>query len=213
MSQELNHDLRRLKQEARRGMRTRRDALGLMERDAASGQIQARLRELLHAKNAVAGKKIALYLATEREANITELVVWLRAQGTEVLAPFMQPDALPFYTLAPEASNLEIVEFGGKTLRAPREYSGGRARGPQELDVICVPGLAFDLQGNRLGQGGGWYDRVLAQAPDALKIGVCFETQILQNVPHEPHDIAMNFVVTEQRTIEARTIETPPTEF
>ena len=68
--------------------------------------------------------------------------------------------------------------------------------------LILIPGLAFDAQGYRLGRGGGWYDRVLSHAaPDALKVGVCFERQIVARVPHEAHDVRVDMVVTEDRLI------------
>ena len=61
--------------------------------------------------------------------------------------------------------------------------------------MILVPGLAFDLRGGRLGRGRGYYDRFLAGAT-GLRVGVCFEDQIVADVPLEPHDLRMDFVVT-----------------
>ncbi len=69
---------------------------------------------------------------------------------------------------------------------------------PGEIDLICVPGLAFTEAGMRLGRGGGFYDRFLRRLrPGALKIGVCFKAQLVPEIPHEPHDIAVDRVVTE----------------
>ena len=64
-----------------------------------------------------------------------------------------------------------------------------------EFDLILVPGLAFDLRGGRLGRGKGFYDRFLAEAR-GLRAGVCFDDQIVGNVPLDPHDLRMDFVVT-----------------
>ena len=64
-----------------------------------------------------------------------------------------------------------------------------------EFDVILVPGLAFDVRGGRLGRGKGHYDRFLA-ATKGLRVGVCFDDQIVESVPCESHDIAMDFLVT-----------------
>ena len=63
------------------------------------------------------------------------------------------------------------------------------------FDLILVPGLAFDLQGGRLGRGKGYYDRFLSTA-SGLRAGVCFEDQIVEAIPGEPHDVRMDFVVT-----------------
>jgi 5-formyltetrahydrofolate cyclo-ligase len=65
-------------------------------------------------------------------------------------------------------------------------------------DVVIVPGLAFTSNGDRLGQGGGWYDRFLsAVGPECVSIGVCFADQLVDVLPLEPHDVAVDHVVTE----------------
>jgi 5-formyltetrahydrofolate cyclo-ligase len=68
---------------------------------------------------------------------------------------------------------------------------------PKQLDLIVVPGLAFSAQGNRLGRGAGFYDRFLATVPQTtFKVGVCFEFQRVSSIPHEPHDVTMDAVVS-----------------
>jgi 5-formyltetrahydrofolate cyclo-ligase len=68
---------------------------------------------------------------------------------------------------------------------------------PKQLDLIVVPGLAFSAEGNRLGRGAGFYDRFLATVPETtFKIGVCFEFQQVSSIPHEPHDVTMDAVVS-----------------
>ena len=65
-------------------------------------------------------------------------------------------------------------------------------------DVIIVPGTAFTVDGARLGQGGGWYDRFLPGRSDhAIMIGVAFSCQIVESLPTEPHDVVLDMVVTE----------------
>jgi len=65
------------------------------------------------------------------------------------------------------------------------------------IDLYIIPGVAFDKQGNRLGRGGGFYDKLLF-GKNSFKIGLAFEIQIVDTVPHEAHDIPMDFVVTER---------------
>lgn len=73
---------------------------------------------------------------------------------------------------------------------------------PAWPDVVVVPGLAFTADGHRLGQGGGWYDRFLTGLrPDCTTIGVCFAEQILETLPVEVHDVAVNRVVTDERIV------------
>lgn len=63
-----------------------------------------------------------------------------------------------------------------------------------KIDLILVPGVAFDKSGNRLGRGKGYYDKVLKQT-EAYKLGVCFDFQLVERVPVEPHDVKMDRVV------------------
>jgi len=71
---------------------------------------------------------------------------------------------------------------------------------PKELDLILVPGITFDRLGNRIGRGGGFYDRLLPQYR-AVRIGVCFDFQCLQNIPTEAHDCQMDLLVTNTKIL------------
>ncbi len=71
-----------------------------------------------------------------------------------------------------------------------------------EIDVIIVPGIAFDAEGYRIGYGGGFYDRLLRKAPrKTIAIGLCFEQNIDKQLPKQSHDAKMDFVITEERVI------------
>lgn len=67
----------------------------------------------------------------------------------------------------------------------------------KHIDIIIVPGVAFDRCGNRMGRGRGFYDRLLQSTPYSYKIGVAFNFQMRDTIPTEPHDIAMNLVISE----------------
>jgi len=61
-----------------------------------------------------------------------------------------------------------------------------------------VPGVAFDKRGGRLGNGAGYYDRLLSQVrADCLLVGICYESQLVSDVVTEPHDVFMDYVITE----------------
>ncbi len=86
-----------------------------------------------------------------------------------------------------ESSNKGILEPVGDALIAP-----------QQMDLVIVPGRAFDRSCNRLGQGGGFYDAFLGSLrSDCLTCAVAFDVQILDSIPLEPHDIPVNIVNTE----------------
>lgn len=84
--------------------------------------------------------------------------------------------------------------------------AGSLGVSPSNVDVFCVPGLAFDEWGGRLGHGMGYYDRLLSLArPDALVVGVTLERRVFPRIPMEDLDVRMHVVVTEQRVIRPRT--------
>lgn len=66
----------------------------------------------------------------------------------------------------------------------------------QSPDLAIVPGLAFTRGGQRLGQGGGYYDRFLADHPATYKIGICFDEQVVDELPAAEHDVGMHEVIT-----------------
>jgi len=188
------------KAELRRVMRGKRTGLSTAERSAASAAICARLLNLnvleprLHQHTA----PVAVYLAKSSEASIDSFIEELLGKRVAVAAPRqVADDEVSFYTLRDLHSTPRPGKFG---VRSPLEYAGGKAYGPRRLGVVLTPGLAFDRTGGRLGQGGGWYDRVLPFAK--LSIGICFDCQLLDSVPQEAHDARVDMIVTESQTID-----------
>jgi 5-formyltetrahydrofolate cyclo-ligase len=95
-----------------------------------------------------------------------------------------EPDTAPF---------LDWCRSAGKQVAVPNDDVD-----PHWPDVVIVPGLAFTTGGDRLGQGGGWYDRFLSGArADCTTIGVAFDVQVVERLPVEPHDVPLDHVVTE----------------
>ena len=99
-----------------------------------------------------------------------------------------------------KGDELELRYFDGEERLQPGEgYAipepvGDRFTDWRKVDLILVPGVAFDKSGNRLGRGKGYYDKVLKQT-GACKVGVCFDFQLVERVPVEPHDVKMDRVV------------------
>jgi len=105
-----------------------------------------------------------------------------------------------------EISPAEVTFDSGGLYLVPgafgiREPTGKKVP-PGEIDFAVVPGLAFDLEGNRLGRGKGYYDRFLKELKaDAFLCGVAFECQVLGEIPHGDEDIPVKALVTEERLI------------
>ncbi|WP_031435117.1 5-formyltetrahydrofolate cyclo-ligase [Methylomarinum vadi] len=97
--------------------------------------------------------------------------------------------------------NLNELEPGTwGILEPPRQrwLEPGKKVAAEQLDLIMVPGVAFDRRGGRLGNGAGYYDRLLAEVrPDTVLAGVCYESQLVDRVEMDRHDVAMNKVITE----------------
>ncbi|PHR28127.1 MAG: 5-formyltetrahydrofolate cyclo-ligase [Desulfotalea sp.] len=75
---------------------------------------------------------------------------------------------------------------------------------PNEINVIFLPGSVFDSRGGRFGYGGGFYDRFVAKIPNAIRIGLAYDFQVLERIPLQAHDELLDFVVTESKIFQGR---------
>lgn len=172
----------------RRAALATRRALGTGERDTASRAIATRILGLPELRGAQA---VLLYAALAEEVDVGSLVDPLRARGTRTLFPRVRGDRLELVA----ASDLRDLRLGYRGIREPV----GPAVDPASVDVVIVPGVAFDPHGGRLGQGGGHYDRLLASLPDhTVRVGACFAGQMVPDVPREAHDLPVDLVVTDR---------------
>lgn len=87
------------------------------------------------------------------------------------------------------------LKKGAYNIREPRAFCKERPAG--RMDIIIVPGVAFDKGGGRLGRGGGYYDRLLRKAKKVVKVGLCFREQIVKKVPMKAHDVKVDRVITD----------------
>lgn len=129
-----------------------------------------------------------------------ELDIWLLLQ--KFLAS-KKICALPYFDSSTQiysarrVLNLESDVVAGKfSIREP--VSTCEEIALDKFDAVLVPGLAFDLNGDRLGRGRGFYDRILSKA-SGVKCGVAYDFQLMEKLPVEPHDAKVNFIVTPNR--------------
>lgn len=127
------------------------------------------------------------------------IALWLRVTGLpEVRAA---EHVLAYNSFKGEPVSAPFVEWcreSGKEVSFPEDE---RMPGPAAYDLVIVPGVAFTERGDRLGRGGGWYDRLLPQLrDDCATVGVAFDIQVLPELPVEPHDRQVRVVVTETHT-------------
>jgi 5-formyltetrahydrofolate cyclo-ligase len=136
---------------------------------------------------------LALYSPIWNEVFTEEVFCEARRQGKVVAYPRVRGDDLDFVAVD-TLENLAPGTFG------VLEPTGDALVAPGALDMVLVPGVAFDLAGNRLGYGKGFYDRVLCGTRrPALAVGLCFELQLVDRLPTEEHDVCLDLLVTEER--------------
>lgn len=175
----------------RRRMLARRAALSTLDRTAASARINARLAALPELGDA---RAILGYAAFGTEVDIDPYLGARIAEGKGVFLPWVDSAQLRIaritdleYELAPG--------FAG--LREPHPDHRRPAR-PDRLDAAVVPGVAFDRRCSRLGYGGGYFDKLLAEvAQSTIVVGVAYDVQLVDTLPREPHDRRVDVIVTD----------------
>lgn len=180
------------KDEIRATMRVRRHAVSEEIRARASEEVCAAALARDDVRAAVVARRpFAVYLAARDELDLSPLVEVLEGAGVTVAVPCWDA-ASRSYVLGDYGGETALVR-GAHGIREPAEV---RPVAPADIGVWIVPGLAFTADGGRLGYGGGWYDRLLAQAaPDACVLGVAYSFQLVGALPLEPHDRRLTAVL------------------
>ena len=177
----------------RRRLRQDRRGRPAADRAAASAGVRALL-----ARGAVPGlaqaELIGVYLPTPWEVDLRPLYARWRSHGRRLALPARAGASEPYRParFPVQEAELEARQFGILEPRTPQWID------PVTIGFWLVPGLAFDKGGWRLGHGGGAFDRLLVTARRAVFCGVAFSWQVVERLPHEPHDVRMHFVITEE---------------
>lgn len=193
MAHENSNELIRRKQQMRAEAAVRRDRQP--DADAASRAIFAKIASL---PNYASAQTLMLYLDIRSEVRTRWFVPTAWRDNKRVVVPYCEAGEIELFRL----DNLDELSPGSMGVLEPMADLRGcveRKVTPSELDLIVVPGLAFDRRGGRLGYGKGYYDKLLHQTRnDALKAAVCFECQLVPTVPVLAHDMRMDMIVTEK---------------
>lgn len=171
-----------------------RDALSEAERAEKSQKITEAADALL-ARYTRRRDIVAMYAAKGSEVATTGLDEAARARGLVVAYPRVIGDATALTFHPATLGELVPARFG---LREP--MPDAPAIELARIAVFFIPGLAFDRAGGRVGWGRGHYDATLAAAPDARRVGLAYDFQIVDDVPCEAHDMPLHAIVTEVAT-------------
>jgi 5-formyltetrahydrofolate cyclo-ligase len=187
-------NLREEKAELRRRMRRARQGIPADQRARMAEIVADRLFALPEAASA---RTLLLFYSFGSEVATAGMAARVRAEGKRLLLPYVE-----------DAMEAAEVREGDELVRAPygaREPARRVPVDPAAVEVVVTPGLAFDLRGNRLGYGGGYYDRYLARLrSDTVRIGIGYAVQIVDRVPAGPADQPVDLVVTEADVIDCR---------
>jgi len=160
---------------------------------AKSREIEERLFSLSEFKSA----RVILFFASFRsEVDTGPMIRRALAFGKRVVLPKVKGTELVLYEISDLDKDVSPGTWGIPEPHEPRPVM------LEEIDLIIVPGAAYDEQGNRAGYGAGFYDKLLPTFKK-VTVALAFEFQIVPNVPTEMHDIPIKKIVTERRVIEA----------
>lgn len=176
-------------QEIRQRMISHRKSLLRGEVSARSAQL---IQRLIHLPIYRQAESVLVYYPINGEVDLMDLL--------------LQSDEKSFYLPRMKGNGLEMVRYDeGDPLDIGRfgvsEPKGDVKPSEKRVDLVLVPGVAFDRLGVRIGHGKGFYDRFLSQI-DTHIVGVCFDFQLFEQLPpKQPHDVMMHYVVTEQEVV------------
>jgi 5-formyltetrahydrofolate cyclo-ligase len=185
-----------LKQELRKTLLYRRDSIPPDKKL----QKETAIRESLFGIEAFRKAKcLLLYASFRSEVDTLKYLDDIISSGKKLVLPLVDREhkSLSLYEVK-DASELAKGYMG---IPEPG-ITEGREVDLKDIDLIIIPGTGFDPHGNRLGYGGGYYDRLLGNAEKHLPaIALAFEEQLAEQIPAEPHDIKMDIIITDKRVI------------
>lgn len=183
------------KSELRRRMRELRASLSEEHRGRLGGLIEDRVGALPEFGTA---RCVLLFYSFGSEVPTSGLIRRTAQAGKRVLLPYLEGQAL-------EAAEVSSDEELIPTRYGPKEPGRRVSVDPEDVDLVVTPGLAFDRRGHRLGYGRGYYDGFLGRLRgDALRAGIAFGLQVVDEVPAGPGDERVHVIVTEDETIDCR---------
>jgi 5-formyltetrahydrofolate cyclo-ligase len=194
----MKNELSNTKKKMRKKMLDLRASLGPADIAKKSSLVQKLLFDLPEFRQA---QVVMFYVSFRSEVKTGEMIQAALDLDKKIVVPAVSSDrqALEPYFI----DSLDQLTPG--TYGVPEPKSREKRADSGSIDLITVPGCAFDPEGFRLGYGGGYYDRFLGQDQNAAAVGLAFELQMVPKVPAlKPHDLPVDLIVTEKRVIRCR---------
>lgn len=164
------------------------------EKDTAITQCIIRLPEFTNAKT------ILFYASFRSEVDTIEMIKISLSHGKQIILPRVDKENKKLLLYKIKDIN-ELAQGYMGILEPP--VSEGKLTGLDDIDLIIIPGTAFDVSGSRLGYGAGFYDRLLAGMKKKIPIiAPAYEEQIVDDIPSGPHDVKVTKIITDRRVID-----------
>ena len=184
-----------VKENLRKKAIEKRKNLSVADRITADKKIQENLFSLFEFNSA---NTIMFYVSTKSEVHTHNLIIESQRQGKQIAVPLVDYETGEMSVSFLEDFHEHLEEKNG-ILEPKEEFV--KLIDSDKIDLIIVPGIAFDERGERLGYGKGFYDKYLQHCENKPRIGIAYEVQIVPEIPSEPHDIRVTKIVTEDRII------------
>ena len=179
----------------RKELLSKRDNIPPVVRSVKNKMVLERMLSLEEFRNA---GTIFFFASFKTEVDTTEMIKSSLTSGKRVLLPKVDKDRH-------ELLLYEIRDFGELApgfMGIPEPPVSEKQMNINDADIVIIPGAGFDSSGNRIGYGGGYYDRLLSGLQkQSLIIAPAFEEQVVDAIPSEPHDIRIQMIVTDRRVI------------
>ena len=185
-----------MKNEIRAEVLKKRDSIPKDLKEQKNISIRNRL---LNLEEFINTKSVLMYVSFRTEVDTIKQLEAILCLGKRLIVPLVdsKQKTLTLY----EIKDTSELEPGYMGILEPN-VSEDRKVELKEIDIVVIPGTGFDPKGNRLGYGGGYYDRLLADTGKNIpKVALAFEEQIVEDIPAEPHDMKMDIIVTDKRVI------------
>jgi 5-formyltetrahydrofolate cyclo-ligase len=168
-------------------------------RKELSRAIAVRLGELPEYQ---AARVVMYYVGVSSEVHTLALLTAALQQGKTVVVPYMASSRIELFRLE-EVDELAPGHFNILEPRRELRTQPDRTAAAEQIELVVVPGVAFDRQGGRLGHGRGYYDELLKRLrPEVPRIALAYECQLFDQIPMLPHDMPMHKVITERAVYE-----------
>jgi 5-formyltetrahydrofolate cyclo-ligase len=185
-----------LKKEIRKQSLKKRDVIPIPVKNVKNALIK---KSLFLLPEFIDAKTIFFYASFRSEVETLSMIKESLNAGKRVTLPKVVKEKrrLMLY----EIKNMDELSSGYMGIPEPSS-SDERLVGIDEVDIVLIPGAAFDLSGNRLGYGGGYYDILLSERKKKVPIvALAYEEQIVDSIPPEAHDVKVDIIITDRRVI------------